>query len=36
MDNEILAIVMPVDADAPSLQQKSQIKTFKFKPPFLD
>ena len=36
MDYEILAIVMPVDAVAPSITQKSQIKSFKFKPTFLD
>ncbi len=36
MDNEVLAIVMPADAQAPSVAQKSQIRTFKFKPPFLD
>lgn len=36
MDSEILAIIMPPDAQAPHLTQKSHIKRFQFKAPFLD
>lgn len=36
LDYEILAIVMAPDSQAPHLAQKSQIKTFKMKPPLLE
>jgi hypothetical protein len=36
MDNEILAIVMPPEYQAPLLNQKNQVRRFPFKAPFLE